>query len=141
MSQVRKERVDISPEDFETVVEACQDAGVQAKIITAQESRFGRSYGKTESGQVVQITGHGIETWGQPVVEVVPNRNGEGVEFVVDLHSNRAANDKKFQGLKSQIHAHYQKHKAIKAAKKMGFTVASTQDEEDKITIKVRKFI
>lgn len=138
MSQVRTEKVEISPEDFESVVEACQDAGYEAKIRSSDKSKF-RYYTKNGSGNYVEVTGHGVQTWGEPVIEI--HQDGDGVEFFVDLHADRAKNNAKFIAVKSNIHAHYQKNKAIKAAKKMGFTVAQNDETEDKITIKVRKFI
>jgi hypothetical protein len=139
MSQVRTEKVEICPENLEEIVQACQEAGYTAKIIDANKSRFSSYQKNAEKQQVVEITGHGIETYGKSVVEVI--QKGEGVEFQVDLHMNRAANDKKFKNLKSNVHAHFQKNRAIKAAKKRGFTIAQNEEDEDKIIIKVRKFI
>jgi len=133
MSQVRTERIDIIPESLEEIVQACEDAGYKAKIADRN------SYGGNQSTQVVEVTGHGIETYGRSVVEIY--QRGEGVDFRVDLDRNRAANEKKFQGLKSGVHAHFQKNRAIKASKKRGFTIAQNEETEDKIIIKVRKFV
>lgn len=139
MSQVRTEKVEMCPESMEEIVQACEEAGYKAKIVAADKSRFAYRARNNGTQEVVQITGHGIQTYGQPVVEAI--QKGDSVEFMVDLHTNRAENDKKFKSLKSNIHAHFQKNRAIKAAKKRGFTIAQNDETEDKIVIKVRKFV
>jgi len=123
MSEWRRETVEMSSDDFDTIVEACVDAGLQAKIISGQ----------------INITGHGIKTYGAPVVYV--RKHGENVEFSVDLHTDRNANNLKFQELKTKVHAHFKKIQAIKAAKKLGWSVAKNSVEEDVVVVRVRKFI